>query len=243
MAIPGDFKRRVEDAMRLEVDAFFRTVHYASHLAEGEEALDEAYYIRHRVETVRRIRMTSRTDALALAAMIGEDYDAARAWARYTAQELNHDLLYLQDLRRHGFTGEQVIATPPLPATVALLDYLERGIARVGSLAAVAYSLFVEWNSAQYSAKVVAKAEAQFSPSHVKGSKAHLTIDEDQDHYAMMLDVAWRLTARQGDERPLFGLIHDIAGLLSEYFRELHAQTVGQQADRSWRACDEAVAS
>ena len=142
-----ELEQVLDRVMEEESEKFFKAVPQSGHLTEESGPLDENYYIRHRIETVKRIRLTAKTDALALARMIDENYEAARDWSTYTAEELSHDRLYLADLRKHGYTDGQVIATEPFGATSAMLRYLETSIERVGSIAAVAYSVFVEWNS------------------------------------------------------------------------------------------------
>jgi hypothetical protein len=222
-----ELEQVLDKVMEEESEKFFKTVPHAAHLTDESGALDEGYYLRHRVETVKRIRLTAKTDALALAKMIDEDYEAAREWSEYTAEELSHDRLYLADLRKHGYTDAQVNAAELFPATSAMLRYLETSIDRVGSIAAVSYSVFVEWNSDRYSRKAVAKAETHFSPEFVKGSKAHVGIDDDLDHYALMVNVAHRLLARHGDETVLVDLIRQIASHFRNYFTQLHESTVG----------------
>lgn len=222
-----ELSRWVDQIMTEETERFAAEVPFASHLTDDQD-LDERYYLRHRVETVRRIRLTARTDALSLARMVEEDYTAARKWSHYITEELSHDVLFLRDLRQHGVPEEAALAVPPFPATVAMVRYIEENIERVGSLAAVAYSLLVEWNSEKYSPLTVAKAERAFSRDHVKGSKTHLGIDEDEDHYRMMLDVARRLLEPAGGLPALERLIRDISAHLRQYFTELYTATVGR---------------
>ncbi|MBI3751779.1 MAG: hypothetical protein HY263_09030 [Chloroflexi bacterium] len=199
-------------------------------LTDTATPLDEGYYLRHRIETVRRIRETARTDALALARMIEEDYDAAREWADYTVEEMNHDRLFLDDLEAHGLPGDIVLSTPPLPATERLLRDLESGIREVGSVAAVAYALFVEWNSEQASGSAVKKALAAFGPERTAGSRRHLGIDESEDHSDAMFKVAWRLAESGSGEDALVALVRTMAADLRAYFGELYAATIGPAA-------------
>ena len=79
-----------DDVMIEEGDRFLVEVPRASHLTD-DSPLSADYYVRHRVETIWRIWLTARTDALALAHMVGEDYEAARLWANYIAEEIDHD--------------------------------------------------------------------------------------------------------------------------------------------------------
>jgi hypothetical protein len=216
-----DLEETLDEILTREVATFLATVPYAAHLTDSTQVLNDAYYVRHRIETIKRIRMTSRTDALALAKMVEEDYESARLWGKYTIQELNHDLLFLADLKEHGYTEKMVMAVPPFASTEALVSYIARQIDAVGSIAAVAYSVFVEWNSERYSVKVVEKATETYSDKHTRGAKAHVGIDDHLDHYGLMLDIAHRLIARHGDERILVDLILMISKHLRDYFSEL----------------------
>jgi hypothetical protein len=229
-----DLEARIQRQLEDENGSFSISVPYARHLTEPDRDLDDEYYLRHRVETIKRIRMTSRTDALALAHMVDEDYEAARLWSRYAMQEMNHDLLFQRDLEHHGYTPERIAAIPPLASTVAMVDSLTRRIEEMGSLPAVMYSVFVEWNSERSSARVVDKARTQFSELHVTGARAHVGIDHDHAHYRLMLDIVERLLPHDDDDAP-FLLLKDVAAWFSAYFRELYEVTVGRRdRDPHW---------
>jgi len=224
------FREAFEKQCEEEVALFFRTVPHAEHLTDPSTDLDETYYIRHRVETIKRIQMTARTDALALVALIREHYDLARKWAKYTLQEMNHDLMFLRDLKEHGYSQEQVVAIAPFEATKHLGIYLENSINTYGPIAAVAYSLFVEWNSDRYSKKTVEKAMKKYSSKHTAGAKAHVHFDEDQDHYQLIVEIAYRLIENDGHARQLFQITKDISALFRAYFTELYHHTIAQQS-------------
>jgi hypothetical protein len=98
------FRKLIDARVTKDVQSILGTVPFAGHLIEDEQVLDEAYYVRHRIETVKRIRMTAKIDALALASLIDIDYEAARKWSHYISQELNHDVLFMKDLEKHGCT-------------------------------------------------------------------------------------------------------------------------------------------
>jgi hypothetical protein len=216
-------RRSIESILTEEASLFGASVPRAAHLVDEKEALDTSYYLRHRIETVRRIRATAVTDALALAAMIQEDYAAARQWADYLETEMNHDRLYLTDLQAHGFSENTVLSVAPLPSTDLLMRILTQRIAQFGSLPAVAYSLFVEWNSSIASRKVVQRARAALSEAHVKGSRAHTAIDDREGHYDEMLDIACSvMQARRYPMEILEGLIREMAAVFRAYFYELH---------------------
>jgi hypothetical protein len=229
MATRHELSARLDEVMDEEAAVFLSHVPHASHLTD-DRPLDAAYYIRHRIETVKRIRLTARTDALALARMVEEDYEAARIWGHYICEELDHDTMFLADLEKHGVSRATVDATPLFAATRQTIEYIERKLEKNGSIAAVAYSVFVEWNSARYSKPAVVKAASTFSHDHVAGSHSHLGIDEEEDHYASMVDVAYRLLKGSDPERILIPLIRDFAALFRQYFEELYGDTIGRTA-------------
>lgn len=205
-----------------ETKRLFERVPGARQLADPAISFNENYYLRHRIETVKRIWLTSKTDALALAVMVDEDYESARWWSKYISQELNHDLLYMSDLQKHGFTLEQVANIPPYNSTITMVEYIRNQISRIGSIAAVSYSVWVEWNSDKTSHLVVERAKNKFSISHVKGSNAHVNIDVNEDHYNIMLNVMHNLIHRNGgDTTSFFGMLRTLTDFVASYFEEL----------------------
>lgn len=217
---------QLEELMEREADTYLAEVPYASHLTDAAP-LNHNYYLRHRIETVHRIRQTARIDALALARMVEEDYPAARHWGEYTSEELEHDLLYLSDLATHNINEEQVLSTPLFKSTNDMLAYMAAGLDKWGSLAAVSYSIFVEWNSARYSAPAVEKASQAYSAANVAGSKMHLGIDEVEDHYDVMVDIVHSLVKNDpAREKALFDMISAYAKFFRDYFTELYRRTV-----------------
>lgn len=223
----GGFGERLNSLFQDEARAFSATVPFSGHLTDPTAPLHDAYYVRHRIETVHRIRLTARTDALALAQMVDEDYDCAREWAAYTVEELGHDRLFLSDLAGHGVTEEQALQTPPFPATRRLISHLTTSIMTVGSAAAVAYALFVEWNSERVSEAVVARAEAQYGSERTRGGRQHLGIDAQEDHYTAMVGLAYRIALKTYGEDRIYDLVRQTAEDLRDYFTELYEATVG----------------
>lgn len=207
----------------------FADVPYIGHLSDAALPLSEAYYIRHRIETVHRIRMTARLDALALASMVVENYECARQWSTYLTEELAHDELFLQDLAAIGIDAEHALRTPPLTATRAMVDELVGAVERVGAIAAVAYSLFVEWNSERGSAAVVDRVEAHYGAHAVAGARRHLGIDSNADHYALMVRIAANLLAGRSSEL-LEELLERVGAHLRSYYEELYRVTVRETA-------------
>ena len=225
--------RTLVDSVLAEENRLFRAlVPRADHFSTtSDQPLSTPYYLRHRIETVHRIRATAKTDAMALACMVDEDYDAARLWARYLEQEMNHDQLFLEDLSHHHISREQVLSTPWFVSTIELVRYLTTRIAAFGSLPAVAYSVFVEWNSERFSRGAVDRAAAAFSADHVKGARAHVGIDDKHGHPDTMFEVAHRITAKRGTSDLMFLLLREISALFRSYFTELHWWALAQPSE------------
>lgn len=223
------FKLKIVDLFQDELAIYFDTVDYAKHLTENSEELNELYYLRHRIETIKRIRMTAALDALALSKMLSTNYEAARKWAKYTLQEMNHDKMFMGDLKRHGLNEEQVDSVQPMLATVQKGKFLEDKILNWGPLAAVAYSLFVEWNSDQYSEKTVERAEEKYTVSHVKGSRAHVNFDIHEDHLEIMFGVAHDLLTSEQHFEELLEVCKSISSMFRDYFQELYQSTIVEE--------------
>jgi hypothetical protein len=215
----------LDDLFVAEGHRFLSEVPWASHLTDEASPLDEGYYTRHRIETVWRIWLTAKTDAIALAHMIEEDYDAARDWARYACEELDHDRLFLGDLVHHGLSVDQVRSIGPFPATLEMVRYIERNATPLGSLPALIYSLYVEWNSERFSRRAVAKASDRFSAVHVTGSFEHVGIDTEESHYWMLVTILFRLLGKQHSLDIVKQVVGEIAAYLRRYFVELYEET------------------
>lgn len=215
----------IDALMLAEGKRFLLEVPKASHLTDASP-LELPYYLRHRIETIWRIWLTARIDALALAHMIGEDYDSARLWARYAADELNHDRMFLADLAAHDITERQVRNTPPFTSTQTMVAEIERDMQSLGCLPALAYSLFVEWNAERFSAKAVRKAEATLTEQQISGAKRHVEFDTAERHLPMIIDITHRVLQRQDEgSAVLERLVLRIAAHFRAYFSELAAAT------------------
>ncbi len=224
-----DFKENIERLFESELQIYFNIVDYADHLTNKQHELNEQYYLRHRVETVKRIRMTTSTDALALSQIAKINYPMARKWGLYTVQEMNHDKMFLTDIKKHNLSPEYVNSITPFEATKNMGEYLANVISGGEPLGAVGYSLFVEWNSDRYSPSVVEKAEEKFSSKHVKGSKAHVQFDVNEDHLEMIFEISYSLLRSNDHLEEFTKILKSISKYFREYFQELYDQTIVEE--------------
>lgn len=223
-----NFEARIDAHLTEKINQFWETIPYAKHLLDKNSALNEAYYIRHRIETVLQIRLASIMDSVALSKILVQDYEAAREWGLYTIQELNHDKMFMSDLAKHGISEEAILNTRPFPATVAMHNYLVDKINETESaLPAICHSLFVEWNADRFSDQAVQKVENKYSDAHVEGAKRHIQFDLRHDHFPMIIGLVEKLAE---SEEQVFELVDKIYDYFCQYFLELYQATVQAKA-------------
>lgn len=202
-------------------------------LGAGDQPLVERYRTRHQIEAVRRIWATADTHAIALIAMLREDYDSARLWAEYIAAEINLDKLVLEQPAQAGVDEARVRATPPLRSTVGMIEVMMRNIQSMGSLPSVAYAVIVEWNWARTGAVSAERAREPQGLEFIKAVASHPDFQARKNHSAQVIDVAHRLASRRPDGIPLFlTLLRHTSAFFRAYFGELYllggTEQVGQ---------------
>ena len=191
-------------------------------LGGGEQPLELRYRPRDRVEAVRRIWAAADTDAMALVAMLREDYDAARLWADFIAVQINADKIVIEQAAQYGVDEARVRATPPFRATVGMIETLARNIQALGSLPAVAHAVAVEWHWARASAVSKERAREALGLEFIKAIAAHPELGQRKDHSTMVIDVAHRLATRRPDGMPLFfAALRQTSSFFRTYFGEL----------------------
>ncbi len=171
----------------MEVRLFDR-VPFAQEFHSGE-AFDRAYYTRHLMETVIRIRLNNEVDAFCLHKIAHDNYKLAGQLATYLAEELGHEDLFLADLKRLGVSREQLHATPPFVATKKLIGFMYFSIDKDGPMPTMTWNWLVEWYSDKFNKVITQKAAAEFGEQTVKGSMGHLGIDEHEDHVGLMFST------------------------------------------------------
>jgi hypothetical protein len=187
----------------------------------GDHPLAPQYRTRHQIEAVQRIWATAELHSLALVAMLREDYDAARLWAEYTATELGLDKLNLEEAAKYGVDEARVRASPPLRATVAMIEITMRGICALGSMPSVAHAVVVEWNWARAALLPAERARETQGLEFIKAIAAH---PERQKHSTQIVEVAHRLANRRPDGVPLFlTCLRHTSAFFRAYFAELQA--------------------
>lgn len=189
---------------------------------------DRDYYVRHLVETVLRIRLNNEVDAYGLYKVGSKDNRLAAILARYLSEENNHEGMFLRDLRHFGLSKEDVDRIRPLPSTEYLIGYMYHSINNDGPLPTAVWNWFVEWYSDRYNPRITEHAAQVYGIDMVKGSKAHIEYDESHDHDDLMWSLVERAVQGWGTPSDAERYLVNFIDLITLYFTELHATTIGK---------------
>lgn len=193
------------------------------------EWIDKNYYIRHVVETVLRIRLNNEVDSYALFKVGSKDDTLAANLAKYLAEEFGHESMFTRDLKRFGFTAEDLEASEPFPTTKQLMGYLRLAADERGPAPTTVWDWFVEWYSDRYNQIITNKASAEFGKEYTRGKQAHLDFDESHDHDELMFRTVSRAVESFGNAPAAYSDLTTFVNLIGDYFAELYETTVASK--------------
>ncbi|SMP22741.1 Iron-containing redox enzyme [Laceyella tengchongensis] len=222
-------REEMESIAKEEMEKLFETVPMIKEFHAGQ-AIDREYYKRHLMETIIRIGLNNEVDSYCLYKIGYSDNKLAQLLSTYLAEEFGHDNLFLSDLEKFGVTREEVKNTPPLFSTQLLIGYMYYSIDKDGPMPTMVWNWFVEWYSDQYNMNIAKKAADEYGTEYVKGSMAHLGVDEHEDHVGLMYQTVERVMKTPEDGEKAKDYLRKFIHLISMYFQELHDTTIGQNA-------------
>lgn len=188
---------------------------------------DREYFIRHKAETVLRIRLNNEVDSYALF-KVGSKNDALAAkLAQYLAEEYGHENMFTRDLQKLGLTMEALNAMPVFPATAKLMGYLRLAADSRGPAPTTVWDYFVEWYSDRYNQVILDRATAELGKEYTRGSQAHLDFDEEHDHDELMFRTVSLAVEAFGTPEQAYQDLEVYIDLIGDYFQELYDSTVG----------------
>lgn len=226
MAILPEFRARVDAYLDASIKEFYETVPYARHQLESSE-INLDYYKRHNIETILRLRRKRTVDAYAIRYFTKHDPVQAKAWAHYTDDEMLHDVLFAADLAKVGVGKEEIYATEPLLSTKLLTGYLQYGMEYEDSpLALITSVYFVEYVTTRTQPDWIQNLEKSLGRDGVKGQRAHVGTDLNDDHDDFVWRVLATLVRTPADEEKVFDHLRNIYWLWKLYFVELYQLTV-----------------
>ncbi|MGQ0576056.1 MAG: iron-containing redox enzyme family protein [Pseudonocardia sp.] len=192
---------------------------------------DREYYVRHLVETLLRIRLNNVVDSYALYRAATRNDPLAPALVRYLAEEWGHEHMFMRDLRRFGLTEAQVDAMSVLRSTEYLMGFLRLAVDQEGPAPTSIWNFLVEWYSDRYNGVITAHAAATYGAEMVRGSHAHLDIDDTHDHADMMWRTVQEAVAAWSGSDAALRHLETFVRLIGDYFQELHDTTTGRRAE------------
>lgn len=210
------------------MSALFERVPFARVFHLGQET-NLAYFRRHLIETVVRMKLDIQTDAYALYKMRPFDNDLSRKFAQYLSEEAGHDEMFLADIKRFGIDRDEALATKPFNSTENLIGLFYYNLNHVGPMMTVLWGWLVEWYSDNYNGKITQKAADEFGAEKVKGSFAHLAVDDLKDHHAFMLSTIAILINNENDLLAAQQMVARLIDLLADYFNELYEMTIKEE--------------
>lgn len=231
MTTNPELRTRVDAILDTFIKDFYETVPYAQHQKNAAE-LNLDYYRRHNIETILRLRRKRTVDALAIKYFTKVDPVQAKAWAHYTDDEMLHDRLFAADLAKVGVTKDQIYSTEPLLSTKLLTGYLQYGMEFEDSpLALITSVYFVEYVTTRTQPEWLENLGKVLGEENVKGARAHVNTDLDDDHDDFVWRVLATLVTSEADERKVIEHLDHIYWLWKLYFVELHQLTVLGKSD------------
>lgn len=204
------------------------TVPFASHLTEPE--LHQAYYRRTLIEHVWRIRLSRVSQTKAIYKIAQVSPRAARDYAKYQADEMLHDQLYINDAAAAGVTEEEILATEPYLSTRLFEGFFYYALEHESVLVPVVSNYLVEYTQMKLQPAIVENLQERLGQESVKGQAAHLHVDTTEDHSQEMWDILHQLIFSEEDFEKVFAYIDDVQEILAMFFREIYQDTVARHA-------------
>lgn len=231
MALLQEFRNQVDAYLDSAIVEFYKTVPYARHQLDSAD-INLDYYKRHNIETILRLRRKRTIDAYAIRYFTKHDPVQAKAWAHYTDDEMLHDKLFAADLAKVGVSHDEIYSTEPLLATKLLTGYLEYGMEFEDSpLALITSVYFVEYTTTRTQPDWIANLERSMGAENLKGARAHVGTDINDDHDTFVWRVLTSLVTTPADEEKVLEHLRNVFWLWKLYFVEIHQKVVQERAE------------
>ncbi|MEV4843694.1 iron-containing redox enzyme family protein [Micromonospora matsumotoense] len=225
----AEFKQEVDELLREMVQQFYREVEGADHLFRAKD-INLAYYQRHVIEIILRLRMKRWIDALTIHYFTKHNPVLAKKWCAYTEDEMLHDSMFAKDLERVGVSREEIYSTEPMFSTKLLQGYFYYGLEHEGRpLASLSSSYFIENVSLMTQPGWIENVEQVLGAGMAKGQQAHVNHDLEDDHTDFVWDVLMTFVHTDDDRRRVVEHITNVYRLFCAFYTELYHRTVLQQ--------------
>ncbi len=217
-------RKRLDSYLDMKMAEWKESVPYADHLESKD--INSAWYRRHTIEHVWRIRLSRVAHCKALHAITKISPEAAQLYAEYQSEEMVHDTFYSQDCKSINVTEEEILATEPFLATRLLQGFFYFLTEHESPLGVVASSYLVEYTTSKLTPKQVEAMKESVGSDKIKGQLAHINTDIEDDHVGEMWRIMRYLILSEEDVVKVERYFDDIQNILAMYFRELYEATI-----------------
>lgn len=221
----SEFRKRVDKFIADRVNKFLTTVPGASHQKDAKD-INLEYYKRNLIEIILRLRMKRTIDGLTIHYFTKSDPRLAKRWCEYTGDEMLHDSMFASDLKKIGVSSDEIYSTEPLLSTKLLQGYFYYGLEHEGRpLASLCSSYFIESASEKTQPDIIENVEKVMGKDYVRGQRAHVDHDDDDDHVDFVWDVLVKTANLPEDEDKILSHIDNVYKLFVMYYEELYYLT------------------
>lgn len=220
-------RKKLDSYLDKKMQEWKETVPYADHLESKN--INSAWYRRHTIEHVWRIRLSRSAHCKALHAITKISPEAAQLYAEYQAEEMVHDTFYTEDCKAINVTEEEILATEPFLATRLLQGFFYYLTEHESPLGVVASSYLVEYTTSKLTPKQVEAMKESVGTDKIKGQLAHINTDIEDDHAGEMWRIMRYLILSEEDVEKVLRYFDDIQNILAMYFRELYEATIADK--------------
>lgn len=220
-----ELRKRVDELLLKFESDFYEKMSGAADLLDVAK-FDMELYKRHNVETVLRIALKRAVDPIIANYWATRDPQLCKEWGLYGAEEGRHDRMFAGDLHKVGMTDEEIYGTKPTFATELLNGYFYYTLATEGPLAAMVSGFYLEYTASKTQPDWLNVMEEHVGADKTKGARAHLALDEDDDHTDMVWNMIMRVIETPEDEEKLVEHLIKINALFVSYFVEVYTSAV-----------------
>lgn len=221
-----EFKARC-DAMLGQLIQEFYGRHALARKLLDPEFFSRDFFVRSTIESVLRIDLMRRINPMVCMEVAASDPVLCKQWGLYAADEGLHGRLFATDLHEIGVDDDTIYSTKPLFATELLAGYLLHTLQTEGAMAVVASAYYVESMAEFTQPSWLENIERHIGTQATRGSRAHLKVDEKQNHVDLAWNMCMRLVDSPEDEERFVEHVLKLNGLLSAYVVEVLNLTIG----------------
>ncbi|MBA3771364.1 MAG: hypothetical protein H0X13_02395 [Ramlibacter sp.] len=210
----------VEEKMHGMIRTMYEAFPMGRYFREASE-ISRDIFLRHTTQTILRIRLARVADAKTLVLLTKTNPRAAQLWARYADEEMLHDRLFLQDIEKMGATEESVYGTRPFLSTQLLQGFIYYTLEHEGPLGLLCKAYFLEFVSYHTQGEWNKNLERVLGKGAIDGAKAHIEVDDDEDHIGNVWSVVTMEIHDEDDVKRVHRYIDTYYLLFTAYLQEL----------------------